>query len=159
MTNTTAPVGVEITDEAVEAAARKYFTDLGWDWDDIDDDLQDQADSKRTILRQFRRALEAAQPFMTSRTALDRGAVEQAIRDAHNGEALNWVVAATNAVMALAVPVPTHEALVEAISARLHITSDQIMTGGSPRQLVADTTAVHETATAVLALLKRGNDW
>jgi hypothetical protein len=48
---------------------------------------------------------------------------------------------------------PTKDDLVEAISARLHITTDTIRDGGRPRHLSADTAAVWEAADAVLTLL------
>ena len=61
---------VEIPDEAVGAAARAYYENLGWDWDDLGgwhEDKQrelDHEESKATILREFRAALEAAIPLL-----------------------------------------------------------------------------------------------
>lgn len=63
-------VDYKIPDEAVGAAARAYYENLGWDWDDLGgwhEDKQrelDHEESKATILREFRAALEAAIPLL-----------------------------------------------------------------------------------------------
>jgi hypothetical protein len=71
-----------ITDEAVEAAARTYFENLGWDWDELDTDLKDHGENKAAVLREFRAALEAALPHLAPQPVVDREALEKAIAEA-----------------------------------------------------------------------------
>lgn len=100
-----APVGVEITDEAaaVEAMAR---TQIIGTW-------EQKTERERGVhLRRAQRALEAARPFMTSRPALDREAVRRILDRAAYGEHRETLA---DAVMALAVPVPTREQIEQAL--------------------------------------------
>jgi len=98
-----------ITDEAVEAAARTYFENLGWDWDELDTDLKDHGENKAAVLREFRAALEAALPHLAPQSVVDREALKQAIRKAANSEqsfgGATWVDGTlndyTDAVLAL----------------------------------------------------------
>lgn len=92
------------------------------------------------------------------RTDEERGFVETALAAVDAGNAGSWPTVAgylADEVRRLRAvrPLPTRERMVEAISARLHITTDTICDGGKPRHLSADTSAVYEAADAVLALM------
>jgi hypothetical protein len=138
-----------VTDEAVQAAAETWTP--FW---------SHRPEPRRAILKQARAALEAAAPLLGPRPLLHLGDVLAALDEVYTSGAMGgeWPTLGADAVMELARPMPTRDDLVEAISARLHITTDQISTGGSPRQLVADTSAVGEAADAVLALLNGADD-
>lgn len=119
------PVGVEITDEMVEAGSEvlsrlpsaRYSPDL------LARELQDPTSLARAVL-------EAARPFMTSRPALDREVVAEVLhREKHSEACLftnqsncgEWHAALqeADAVMALAVPVPTREEVEEVIATKV----------------------------------------
>lgn len=50
----------EITDEMVMAAAKAYYTHLGWDWEDLQDATRDHEENLAVIVSEFRIVLEAA---------------------------------------------------------------------------------------------------
>ena len=110
-----APVGVEITDEARAAGLEALHADPDWH----------KPDSSGTVWRaNYKRAvdlvLEAAQPFMTSRPALDREAVKRLLElygvshDALTPDLARETIAA--AVMELTVPVPTEGQIAVALN-------------------------------------------
>ena len=167
-TDYAAPVGVEITDEArkaareaIEAEIRKYplgNTRQPWDPPPIGATMDDLA----------RAALEAAQPFMTSRPALDREAVKTALSHAaarvHRVGGALFIEGTENdfadAVMELAVPVPTREQIDAAL--RKH-TVGAFQPGHSAcscdRTWRTHAEYRDHLRDAVLALFERGNDW
>jgi hypothetical protein len=53
-----------ITDEMVERLTRAYYTNLGWDWEDLDNAARDHGENLAAILREFRVALEAIEPML-----------------------------------------------------------------------------------------------
>lgn len=72
---------IKVTDEAVEAGARAYYENLGWDWASLDTEAREHDQSKAIILAEFRRALEAAAPLLQVQ-AIDRAAMIEAIESA-----------------------------------------------------------------------------
>lgn len=98
-------------------------------------------------------------PVVTRSVEIPDAAVQAAF-DAYTSDFSISIEDAVRAALVAARPylMPTREEMVEAISARLHITTDQIATGGHPRHLVADTSAVYEAADAVLALLSTSGE-
>lgn len=140
------PVGVEITDEAVEAAEREtesWPEDAGLPW--LPEGGRESA---------IRGLLRAARPFMTSHPALDTESLYHALVEVSEREDFGKFLedddftALHRAVMALAVPVPTQEQIEKALS---HARDE----GGA---FVLDGAHVYDgvqrdLATAVLALL------
>lgn len=127
--------GMEIPDEAVQAAYEAL----------CDPDIGPE---ERT-----RAALEAARPFMTSRPALDREAVQDEMeRLAQWADPENYVEEATDSVMALAVPVPTREQIDEVIATKV-----MRYDSAADMRLVddGDVEALDAGTAAVLALLNR----
>lgn len=61
---TNSPLAGAISDEAVEVAAKTYYTNLGWDWDSLDTEAKEHDESKAVILTEFRAVLEAAAPLV-----------------------------------------------------------------------------------------------
>lgn len=118
-----APVGVdcEITDEAVEAAARVDRAGrVGYDdWETA------PVFAHQALTKNARAMLEAARPFMTSRPALDRDKVGEVLIsygvEVRTDEASppEMFGRAVDAVLALAVPVPTREAIAEVIATKV----------------------------------------
>jgi hypothetical protein len=120
-----APVGVEITDEARKAGLEALHADPDWHKPDSGSGVW-----RANYGRAVDLVLEAARPFMTSRPALDWDQVAEAIAtkamhydsgtpfDQVDREDQAGLVAATDAVMALAVPVPTREAIAQALHDR-----------------------------------------
>lgn len=77
--NVPALPGTGVTEQAVEAAARTYYENLGWDWGELSNGRKDHEESKAEILREFEAVLEAVQPYMGVRPVVDREAVKQAL--------------------------------------------------------------------------------
>lgn len=97
-----APAQVEITDEAVEAAAAATYTFVtGIAWSQIDPACQ-AAEAAR---KEARAALEAAAPLLGSRPLLDREAVKAVLAKRLHGEQV------ADLLMELARPMPTREEL------------------------------------------------
>lgn len=93
---------MQVTDEAVEAAAKRiaawsFEEDPTFDWDDLD------AEDKDSAREGMRAALEAAAPLLGPRPPLDREAVHSIVYEAELPDQI------VDGVMALARPMPTRE--------------------------------------------------
>lgn len=137
-----ASVQVEITDEAVEAAARIEFG-IGW---------EQQTAALQGRCRQFARAaLVAAAPLLGPQPMLDRGEVHQAIANVWptQGDSME-TAGVVQAVMELARPMPTAEQIHQALAGKPIVRSADKPSdwrgGLSPSE-------IDDVATIVLALL------
>ena len=72
----------EVPDAAVEAAAKAYYTHLGWDWENLDVEARDHDENLATILREFRIALVAAKPYLVHQPVALMDDVAEVLREA-----------------------------------------------------------------------------